>query len=396
MVRVLLALKSCLLCFTRLPAGHTVKQNIHMVRRYQNQILLGIGFMAVVLVVMSLLTDIDVLLHNLGNFPLYLFPILLALKSFNWLLRVLAWQYFLRVIDIRTVWGTSASQSRTLDQPATIRFQDTFILWLAGLPFAISPGKVAELMKSVILKNMTATPIVHSAPVVLVERLVDGIAIVVMVALPMLIAGNAVFVGAEVDAAYIQGVVFFCVIGLVGSIALMQSRHLFLKMLDRGEQVVVVKKAVPTLRRVYESGYNLTRLRHILPTTILGLVAYTADCWAFYLMLTGFGLDGTWELFLQGAFILSISGILGAMTALPGGAGARELTSVGLLTAILGINVGLAGTLAIMLSIFQLWLGVIVGLIIGVIFRNRLFPPTLDDGFASPFPHPVEESPATA
>ena len=58
-----------------------------------------------------------------------------------------------------------------------IRERDSAVLWIAGLAMSISPGKVAEVLKALVLRHLTGMPFARSAPVIFMERLVDGLAI---------------------------------------------------------------------------------------------------------------------------------------------------------------------------------------------------------------------------
>lgn len=347
-------------------------------QRYRNQLLVGLGFMALVIVIAVILTDLRTLTKNLGNFPLWLVGVLFLMKSVNWFFRYLEWQYFLNVMDVKTVLYGETRPAIPPDQPATVRFQDSFILWMSSLPFSVSPGKSAEMLKTLIFKNMTHTPIVHTAPIVIAERVVDGIAISLMVGLPLLFASEWVLASDNIEANYVQLVSLGTILLVVAMLIVIQFKSFSLKILHFLGKLPVLRRFENTFVALYESSYRIARLRHIMITTSFGILAYALDCIAVYWMLLGLGLPPSTELFVQSMFVLSISGIIGAISTLPGGAGARELTIGGLSTALMGLSTGVAGTWVIMVSMFQLWLGVIIGIILAIIFHNRFFPDTLE------------------
>ena len=138
-----------------------------------------------------------------------------------------------------------------------------------------------------------------------------------------------------------------------------------------------VRRVAGPLRTLYDSSYELLKLRHLIPTTLLGIGAYFTDCVGFYLILRGLGVDGSPLLFGQTVFILGFSVIVAALSAMPGGAGGRELTIGAMLTGMVGLSKGDAGTATFLISIFQVWLGVLLGLVVLALARHVLFPPAL-------------------
>ncbi len=137
------------------------------------------------------------------------------------------------------------------------------------------------------------------------------------------------------------------------------------------------------LRNLYESSYDLIKLRHLLPMTGVGLIVYSADSLGFFLLLTGLGIEPSWTLLAQATFILGFSVIVASISTLPGGAGGRELTIGPMLTGIVALSKADAGTATFLIGIFQLWVGVLLGLVMIALFRQTLFPPALEDEIAA-------------
>ncbi|NDJ78964.1 MAG: flippase-like domain-containing protein [Chloroflexi bacterium] len=351
-------------------------------RRYRNQVLAGLVFLALALIAVVVITGVDDLVENLADFPLWLFVPITALKLLNWALRYLEWRYFLGVIGVRTVWRNPAL-STSLPQDAetpliTIRERDSVIVWLSALPLSISPGKLAEVLKALVLKNITGTNITRSAPVIFMERLVDGLAVIVLAAVSMLFIADTLNTG-DISVGYVRGVLLGTTLFLAAGIAVVQYRPLSLWLLDRAQGWPLLRRVESGLRTLYEASYDLLKLRHLLPTTLIGIAAYLTDCLGFYLLLTGLDITGTWTLLGQATFILGFAVVVAALSAMPGGAGGRELTVGAMLTGVVGLSKADAGTATFLVSIFQVWLGVLLGLGIIAVFRNTLFPPALED-----------------
>ncbi len=121
-------------------------------QKYRNQMLLGLGFSLLVLVGIIAIFNARDLVQELDNFALWLFLPMLVLKLINWSFRYWEWHYFLNVIGVK-ISATQPTTHPTEDRPAIVNFKDCVVLWTAGLPIAISPGKIAEILKAFILKN---------------------------------------------------------------------------------------------------------------------------------------------------------------------------------------------------------------------------------------------------
>jgi uncharacterized protein (TIRG00374 family) len=351
-------------------------------RKYRNQVLAGLLFITIVLIAVVAVTGAGQLADRLGDFPLWVFVPVFLLKGLNWTLRYAEWRYFLGVLGVRTVRGLPERPASSADHPPTIREQDSMVLWMAGLTLSISPGKLAEVLKALVLKHLTGLDFSRGAPVVFLERLVDGLAIIPLTTVAMLAVGGSLNTG-DVSLSYVRAVLVGVSVVLVVGMILIQIRPLALWGLDLVENWPGLRRIHGALRNLYDSSYDLIKLRHLIPTVMLGMSAYTTDCVGFFLLLRGLGIDGGWTLFGQAAFILGFSVIIASLSALPGGAGGRELTIGSLLTGVVGLSKADAGTATFLIALFQLWIGVLAGLIVIAVFRNTLFPPALEDEIAA-------------
>jgi uncharacterized protein (TIRG00374 family) len=351
-------------------------------RRYRRQVLAGLLFISVVLIGVVAVTGAGQLADRLGDFPLWVFVPVFLLKVLNWALRYAEWRYFLGVLGVRTVRGLPERPASSADHPPTIREQDSLALWMAGLTLSISPGKLAEVLKALVLKHLTGLDFSRGAPVVFLERLVDGLAIIPLTTVTMLAVGGSLDTG-DVSLSYVRAVLVGVSVALVFGMILIQIRPLAFWGLDWVKDWPGLRRIHGALRNLYDSSYDLIKLRHLIPTVMLGIGAYTTDCIGFFLLLRGLGIDGGWTLFGQATFILGFSVIIASLSALPGGAGGRELTIGPLLTGVVGLSKADAGTATFLIALFQLWIGVLAGLIVIAVFRNTLFPPALDDEIAA-------------
>jgi uncharacterized protein (TIRG00374 family) len=350
-------------------------------RKYRNQILAGLLFITVVLIAVVAVTGADEMAEKLGDFSLWVFVPVVLLKCLNWTLRYIEWRYFLGVVGVRTVRGQRNRPQPQPDAPA-IRERDSAVLWLAGLPMAVSPGKLAEVLKALVLKNLSGLDFSRGAPVIFLERLVDGLAVVPFTAAAMLAVSGSLDTG-YIEIAYVRAVLVGVLAALFVGMTVIQIKPLAFWFLDLVQGWPGLRRIHGALRNLYESSYDLIKLRHLLPTVALGMMAYTTDATGFFLLLRGLGIEGGWTLFGQAIFILGFSVIIASMSTLPGGAGGRELTIGPMLVSVVGLSKADSGTATFLIGLFQMWIGVLVGLAVIAVFRETLFPPGLEDEIAA-------------
>jgi uncharacterized protein (TIRG00374 family) len=330
-------------------------------RKYRNRFLVGFAIVFFIYAGLLLLVNTEELLANLRAYPWPLFVPVILLKLVAWVLRFGQWQYYLGVIEARD----------------KISLFDSVALFLAGFTMAVSPGKIAEVLKSVILKVKTGIPIARSAPVVIAERVVDGVAVVVVVFLVTLMAGEKIQLGAYGALIVISGVLL--TIGLTA----VQIRRLAYLLLNICARLPLIKRAHRPLVEFYESSREILSLRHVIPTTIMGSLAHLADAFGFTIVLSGFGMDITWTLYLQATVIVGLAAAVGALSGLPNGAGVTEVSTSATLLAIVApqnpvITPSVAFTAALIEGFFHKWFRVFIGMLAAILFRRRLFPPALE------------------
>jgi uncharacterized protein (TIRG00374 family) len=163
---------------------------------------------------------------------------------------------------------------------------------------------------------------------------------------------------------------------LIAGIVIIQIQPLCLWFLERLKSVPLVKRISQPLSELYESSYELFRPAPLLAAIALGIIGWSGECFAFFLILRGLGLEPSWLLLWQATFVFASASIIGAVSGLPGGLGAAEVSIAGMVQLlILGHeDAGFAGTATIISRLSTLWFAVTLGLTTAAVFRRRLFP----------------------
>ena len=135
-----------------------------MLTQLRNKIIVSILFGLAVVVILGLLSDIGQVGQSFSTFDWAMLPAVLGFTLLNYVLRWAKWDYYLRRMDM----GQGVS------------YADSALIFTSGMVMAVTPGKIGEVLKSFLLKRVNSTPISASAPIVLAERVTDGLAMLLL------------------------------------------------------------------------------------------------------------------------------------------------------------------------------------------------------------------------
>lgn len=279
--------------------------------------------------------DAPAVFGALGRFPpLLLLPVVL-LTVWNYGLRFARWQYFLRVLGVT---GVSTA--------------DSALVFLSGFAMGLTPGKSGEVTKSYWLRELAGpgrAPLARTAPMVFAERLVDGIA--------MLILASSGLVSFRFGVGALLAVAALAVL----AVGLLQARplvHGILKML-RGRARTA--RAAVVIETLYESARELLTWPRLVLAVGVGVMSWGGECLALYVILLGLGAAPGLELLNQATFALATGSLVGSASLLPGGIGAAEGTVAAVLDLVAGQPRDVAAAATLLIRVCTLWFGVLLG-----------------------------------
>lgn len=314
-----------------------------MLAQLRNKIIVSVLLGLAVVVVLGLLSDIGQVGQSFSTFNWAMLPAVLGFTLLNYVLRWAKWDYYLR----------------RMDMGKNVGYGDSGLLFTSGMVMAVTPGKVGEVLKSYLLKRINGTPISASAPIVLAERVTDGLAM-------LLLMGFGLTLYAPARPAF-----FALLVLAVAGLLVLQSRALVLWIAERMRKLPYGQKIVPRLLTAYDSSQRLLSLRILLPSTLISLLSWFGECVAFYYVLRGLGVPESFLLLQQATFVFAASTLFGLISFLPGGLGVSEASSTGLLVLLLPMASGPATTATIIIRFCTLWFGVTLGAIALAIFGRR-------------------------
>lgn len=224
-------------------------------------------------------------------------------------------------------------------------------IWMGSYAFTATPGKSGEAVRSLLLKQECGVPMPPTLMALVVERISDGTAVVLL-----LLINLPLFLSWQVPLAVPISLGLAAV--LAGWLALRSSWA-------KEQLKSTVKRLLPH-KLASASGDGLIALRQLLQpwlllqATVIGAVAWSLEGVSLWMLLRGMGVD---EVGIGGATIAhTAAGLIGALTLLPGGLGSTEAGTVGLL-ALQGVGVAAATPATLLIRLMTLWFATALGVV---------------------------------
>ncbi|WP_026278681.1 lysylphosphatidylglycerol synthase transmembrane domain-containing protein [Thioalkalivibrio sp. ALJ3] len=253
----------------------------------------------------------------------------LSLSLVNYSLRFTRWQLYLRRLGHHVPLRGSAH------------------IYLAGFALTTTPGKTGEALRGVLLKRRHV-PYPDSFAAFVSERLSDLIAVVLlsMLGFTLVVKGGwLILAGASAVA------LALVILSWRRPLARLQAWT------DRPGQRLW--RTIHHLATVLLQARRCHRPALLAGTTLLSVVAWSAEALAFWWILNAMGFEAS---FAFAAFVFALAMLAGALSFLPGGLGGTEAVMVGLLL-LHDMPAADAVAATMLIRFTTLWFAVILGLI---------------------------------
>ena len=311
-----------------------------MFEKAKKNILISIAVSGAIYLGLSIYADYSKVIGALEKFNWIWLPVVLLLSFTNYCVRFAKWHYYLHVLDIK------------------LKVRDSFSVFMSGLVMSVTPGKMGELLKSYLLKQINGTPISRTAPIIFAERITDFLSLVLI----SLIGAFSFNVG---KAASIAVAVFFSLL-----VILLGQRKWMFSLFGFFERFKFIKKHIEKIHSAYESAYEMLKFRNLIKMIIVSLASWFFECLGYFIILRNF--DSTFHVTLWWAsFSYAFGTIIGAVTMLPAGLGVTEVSFTSMIIG-QGASMDIAVASTFLIRVVTLWFAVFVG-IVSVIFYQKRF-----------------------
>lgn len=243
---------------------------------------------------------------------------------------------------------------------SNVPFFDSVLVNFAGLAMTITPGKAGEVIKSLLLKEAFEVPVAESAPIVMLERLADLVAIVLLGGVALLLVPGAATAG---------------VVTVAGGIALALLVAALPRALEHVPHRLAKVRFIAPRREKLQSSFRalgaLVSPGSYLPALGLSLVAWGVQSLTVWLLAATYP---EIEISVVDGVVAYCAPLLaGALALVPGGLGATEASMAGVLVVLAGSTsvLSVAAALTVLVRLVTFWLAVAVGLVALATWRLR-------------------------
>jgi uncharacterized protein (TIRG00374 family) len=270
--------------------------------------------------------------ETLATFQWWTFGAACALAFGNYVLRFLKWEFYLGRLGIRGV-------------PKG----DSFLTFLSGFVLTVTPGKVGEVFKSLVLFETHGVPMPKTAPIVVAERVTDLIGVIILIVLGSLgFSGGLVWAGAGAVVVTILLVVIAsrkASLGIIGIVERMPGK---------------MGRIGPKLHQAYDSLAVMVKPANLVWPTLLSIAAWSLECLSLWTILHGFGETTSVPLCF---FFYATSTLAGALVPVPGGLGVTESALRGQMMELGHVRPSTSTAAMILVRFATLWFAVLVGFV---------------------------------
>lgn len=254
--------------------------------------------------------------------------IALLLSLLNYGLRFVRWQRYLSVLGYPLSWRPSLR------------------IYLSGFALTTTPGKAGELLRSVLLHRHNM-PFTHSLTAFISERLSDLLAVTALTFFGFFLYPKA------------QLLILVAVVLLVVLYWLVLQGNWLPWLRYLSPRFLLLSHGLYKLQSLFEQMRHCHTPGLMAGTTILSLIAWGAEAWAFHLILELLGYQIPIEIAI---FIYAIAMLAGALSFMPGGLGGAETMMIALLMW-QDVSGGSAVAATLIIRLATLWFAVLLGLV---------------------------------
>ncbi|MCC6556853.1 MAG: flippase-like domain-containing protein [Polyangiaceae bacterium] len=267
-------------------------------------------------------------------FAWWTFAAACGLAFLNYVLRFLKWEYYLSILEIR---GIPKGES--------------FLTFLSGFVLTVTPGKVGEVFKSLILFQTRQVPIARTAPIVVAERVTDLIGVIVIITV-----GSLSFPGGLIWAT-LGALLVAAVLAFVASRRISEG---VLRALQRmpGALGRIAGRVGPRLELALRELRGLTAPARLVWPTILSIAAWGLEGVGLWMILRGLSERPALPLT---AFFYATATLAGALVPMPGGLGVTDKLLEEQMAHLGGVPAATATTAMLLVRLATLWFAVLVG-----------------------------------
>ena len=295
-----------------------------------------IGLFAVAIyLLMCIYADFGELSRAMKNFQWTSLFALFALTTMNYLIRFLKWDFFLKQAGVH------------------LNLKDNLYVFFSGLSMIITPGKIGEIWKGWLIKEIDGAELNKTVPVVIVERITDVLGLAILSLFGILYYRESGY--------YILALLLI----FAGFFVTIKSKTISNRIISMLEHKM--RRYAENIKTMHRTFENTMEPKGLIGMSFLSAFAWFFECIGMYLVILGFK---EYISITKATFIFSFASLAGAVSMIPGGLGVAEVTMSGLLQ-FFGLAPTTSVGVALIVRFGTLWYGAIMGMAIYLLFKKR-------------------------
>jgi uncharacterized protein (TIRG00374 family) len=302
----------------------------------KNKIWMTILFALVVYIIMGIFADFGKLALTISYFRWQYFLLLIVLTTIGYFIRYIKWDLFLKTAGLH------------------LDYKENLFVFLSGLSMTVTPGKLGEIWKSWLIRDISGDDLSKTIPIVIIDRMTDVISLVFLS-----------FMGIFY---YRDGISLLIILSIccMGFYFAIRSKSISSKVKTVLEKRFT--KYTNDMQLMHETMNKTMEPKIFVSLSLLNVLAWFFECMGLYYVIIGFGQSMSIPLSI---FIFSFSSLVGGVSMVPGGIGVAEAGITGLLI-LNGIPPALSVGIALVLRLGSFWYGAILGFTVHVMFKTRI------------------------
>lgn len=295
----------------------------------KRNIFIAIIFTIIFYIGLAFYGNFDLVILSLQNFKWQYLPIILIIIYATFLLKFIKWHYYLSLVDVH------------------IKFSISFHIFMSSLTMSVTPGKIGDLIKPYMIKEIDGTPISKTVPIVFAERVTEFSSLILIILL-----GIKIF---EMDILIVFFTLTLFLLGLI--IVLNKNANRYI--IDKLSNFKVMNRYIEAISISLNHSRNLLKIKPFLLMFLLSIVIWLLESFGFYLILLGFS-----EILpiFNSFFTYLFSVFAGSVAMIPAGLGITD-GSITYLLGKEGIKSDVAISIALIARITILWFSLLIGTI---------------------------------
>ncbi len=302
----------------------------------KNKAILIIFFTLAFYIAMGIYADFNKLTDAVQSFQWSYFLLLIFFTTFGYFLRFLKWDIFLKKAGV------------------FLPFKQNLFVFISGLSMIVTPGKIGEVWKGWIIRDISGDELNKTVPAVILDRVTDVMSLILLSAFGIL--------------SYREGIYLIILLLLLILVFYVSIRSKIIS-----EKLIFVLENISgkystNVKTMHETFEKMMEPKTFISLSLLNSIAWLCECLGFYCVILGFNRSLSIPI---STFIFSFASLAGGVSMIPGGIGLAEATITGFLQ-FYGFTPDIAIAASLLVRFGSFWYGVILGFVVYTTFRKSI------------------------